>query len=67
MKFRKFVDWCNERACDGAWGMNEAMICINAHQYVKQGVFGRKKRWETIWPEIEHIVAAVNRRRAACE
>lgn len=29
MKYKEFVRWCNERACDGCWGLNTAMICIN--------------------------------------
>lgn len=29
MKFKEFVNWCNERACDGCWGMLEAIACIN--------------------------------------
>ena len=29
MKFKEFTNWCNERACDGCWGMLEAIACIN--------------------------------------
>jgi hypothetical protein len=29
MKFKEFTNWCNERACDGYWGMSEAITCIN--------------------------------------
>ena len=29
MKFKEFVNWCNERTCDGCWGMLEAMTCID--------------------------------------
>lgn len=29
MKFEEFRDWCNERACDGVWGMDTAFICID--------------------------------------
>ena len=25
MKYKEFIRWCNERACDGCWGMLEAM------------------------------------------
>ena len=29
MKFKEFSEWCNYRACDGAWGMDTAIICMN--------------------------------------
>ena len=43
MKFKEFAKWCNERACDGCWGMLEAMACIDLniapvgtiHQYIE--------------------------------
>lgn len=25
MKFKEFSAWCNDRACDGCWGMTEAI------------------------------------------
>lgn len=34
MKFKEFVNWCNERACDGCWGMLEAIACINLKYYI---------------------------------
>lgn len=27
MKFKEFVQWCNDRACDGCWGIKEFVIC----------------------------------------
>lgn len=27
MKFKEFVNWCNERACDGCWGTLTAINC----------------------------------------
>lgn len=29
MTHKQFESWCNERACDGMWGMVEAMICVD--------------------------------------
>ncbi|MGL5718646.1 MAG: hypothetical protein ACRCX2_36920 [Paraclostridium sp.] len=28
MSYKEFVSYCNNRACDGRWGKNEAMNCI---------------------------------------
>lgn len=44
MKYKEFVKWCNERAFDGCWGMNEAIICIGAMQDIKRTPFGKEKR-----------------------
>ena len=29
MTFKEFVEWCNDRACDGCWGMIESMVCMD--------------------------------------
>lgn len=47
MKFREFVGWCNERACDGCWGMIEAITCINImHEVKEQHFWKREKYWK---------------------
>ena len=47
MKFKEFVIWCNERACDGCWGLNEAIICINIVQDIRSKPFWkRNKEWK---------------------
>lgn len=47
MKFKKFVRWCNERVCDGCWGMIEAMTCIAIMREVqKQHFWKREKYWK---------------------
>lgn len=28
MSYKEFVEYCNDRACDGQWSMFEAMNCI---------------------------------------
>ena len=35
VSFRQFVQWCNERACDGCWGIGTAAICIGVMEDVK--------------------------------
>lgn len=52
MTFREFVSWCNERACDGCWGMLEAMVCIDIIGKVRKQRFWKRERF---WQE-EHAV-----------
>ena len=32
MTFKQFKRWCNDRACDGCWGYNDALYCIELVQ-----------------------------------
>ena len=54
MKFKEFVNWCNERACDGCWGMSEAITCIGIMNEVKEKPFWKREKY---WKEnYEHDV-----------
>lgn len=54
MKFKEFVKWCNERACDGCWGMLTAMASIDLIQQVRKISFWRREKF---WKEnYEHQV-----------
>lgn len=50
MTYKEFLDFCNDRACDGQWGMLEAMSCIkiveeiNAIQIKAFGFIPLKKK-----------------------
>lgn len=44
MKFKEFENWCNERACDGCWGMLTAMVCIDLIGKVKKAPFWKKRK-----------------------
>lgn len=44
MKFKEFINWCNERACDGCWGMLEAIACINLINEIMKIQFGKEKK-----------------------
>lgn len=47
MKFKEFSKWCNNRACDGCWGMKEAIICSNICQEIyKLPFWKREKAWK---------------------
>lgn len=48
MTFKQFVAWCNERACDGRWGMLEAVACIDIVKTVRKERFlKREKIWKS--------------------
>lgn len=47
MKFKEFRNWCNQRACDGGWGMQIAIICLDVVDTVnKKPFWKREKFWE---------------------
>ena len=48
MKFKEFSRWCNNRACDGFWGMSEAMICVRVCEEIYTYPFWKR---EKIWKE----------------
>lgn len=56
MTFKEFAAWCNERACDGCWGMATAITCC---ELVSNIYKLRRRHREKAWAEInkqEHIV-----------
>lgn len=65
MKFKEFVQWCNNRASDGCWGMNTAIICIDIVQTLKKIPFWKR---EKIWREqyenqiVSEIVNPINKK-----
>lgn len=49
MKYKEFVRWCNERACDGCWSFTVAMACIAIVNEVNSAPFWRRKaRWNDL-------------------
>ena len=65
MTFKQFVQWCNERACDGCWGMLEAMQCIEVMRDVRQYPFWkREKMWKHhhMRAFVEEIVEKTNQK-----
>ena len=65
MTFKEFVDWCNERACDGCWGMGAAIECINVITEVRKQPFWRRdKKWQEINKEynFELLVNSIDQR-----
>lgn len=66
MKFKQFSQWCNERACDGCWGLFEAVLCSRICENVsKIPFFRREKEWKKIDKElkiVENIVKPTNKK-----
>lgn len=53
MKYKEFKKWCNDRACDGCWGMTTAMICCSIISDINEEPFWkREKKWKEIENEI---------------
>ena len=52
--FEDFSKWCNTRACDGAWNLNDAMtgaaICTKV--YETKPIFFRKKARQKKWESL---------------
>ena len=46
MKYKEFVQWCNQRACDGCWGTEEAIVCIEVMGDIQKEPFWRR---EKVW------------------
>ena len=65
MKFKEFVNWCNERSCDGCWGAKEALICIQVLQIIyKQLFWKREKIWKSYYekPVTKEIIEPINQK-----
>lgn len=64
MTFKEFVEWCNERACDGCWGMIEAMACMDIVSNIRKLPFWkRKKAWKEKEQQVlDEIVNPINRK-----
>ena len=59
MKFKEFVSWCNQRACDGCWSLNTAITCI---KIVREEPFWRRgKVWKRDfeWFVVDEIVVPI--------
>ena len=63
MTYKEYLAWCNERACDGCWSLQVAIVCSDiANRLYKVPFWKRKKEWLKIKDEIdiEKVVAAIN-------
>lgn len=65
MRFKEFSNWCNDRACDGCWGMKEAVICSNICQEIYRLPFWkREKAWQDLYEKFitTNIVIPINKK-----
>lgn len=53
MKYKEFVEWCNERAQDGRWGFVESVICIEVMREINKQLPWRR---EKMWKEKEQLI-----------
>ena len=64
MKYKEFNDWCNERACDGRWGLREAMACVDiCHLFSYIPKWKREEAWQHFQSRdvLELIVTETNK------
>ena len=60
MKYKEFVAWCNQRACDGCWSMGTAIYCIKIMRNIDRLPFWkRQKEWLKIKDIVEAEVVSV--------
>lgn len=53
MTYKEFRAYCNNRACDGMWSLEEAMICINIIEKIESiKGFRKNKAKEKAWQEL---------------
>lgn len=68
MKYKEFKDWCNQRACDGCWGLGAVMFCIDVIKQIQSKPFWkRESEWQKLNAEhsIEtNIVIPINHKIA---
>lgn len=61
MKYKEFRQWCNERCCDGCWGLQEAIICTDIIKQIQStSILHRKSRWKELELVANEIVTKTN-------
>ena len=66
MKYKEFVDWCNQRACDGCLSMNIDIYCIGVCETINNLPFWkRNKVWKEKYEEevVRDVVEVINEKR----
>lgn len=63
MTFKEFDRWCNKRACDGYWGVINAITCCSiVEEILKLPFWKREKIWKNKYETdvVNQIVNPVN-------
>ena len=65
MTFKQFKRWCNDRACDGCWGYNDAIYCIDLIQTMMKIPWWKRERvWKKIGLQVlATVVTPINQKR----
>lgn len=53
MTYKEFFRWCEERACDGCWGYETAINCLETYRTIKETPFWERKK---VWAEYEQPI-----------
>lgn len=50
MTYKRFVEWCNERACNGHWNMGIALACDDIMKKInKLPPWRREEEWQKLY------------------
>ena len=67
MKFNELINWANDRACDGCWGMYEAayITAIIYNIRSKHSIFTRNYAWKhcEAYDKILAMIAELDEKR----
>lgn len=56
MNYIEFINYCNDRACDGQWSMMDAIACsgmVKEVESVVKGKFFKKRARELAWKNLK--------------
>lgn len=65
MTFKEFVEWCNDRACDGTWNLREVMVVVDIIEDVRKKLpWRQEKYWKRRYESrvMQRIVIPTNER-----
>lgn len=64
MTYKQFIQWCNNRACDGRWSINAFIVCKSIIKNIEHLPFWkRKKEWLKIKDEVEKDIVSVTNKK----
>lgn len=66
MTYKEFLDFCNQRAADGKWGIHQYWVCLKVIDYIEDTSSGffKKKKKEKKWIEMRGVVIDAFKRRS---
>lgn len=65
MTFKEFMEWCNDRACDGTWNLREVTAVVDVvNDVTKKCRWRREKYWKKRYESrvMQQIVIPINKR-----